>query len=257
MPKRKINPMVLILLLCFFAGGLICMTPFQSCILANDSVRSEEMSEEQKREIKSRLEELKRQEKLKREDERRRKDREFRRKIAKLHPEKAEKREPLWLQSDQERQEFEKEEEKAGGIRFLDAKYALRVSEEQWNIIRPKLEKVINLWDQANSTIGASVSGSSTDSRTEPSGPKLQWDRPWKYQPLYELTEAQRLAEELRILLEKKDTPQQVFRRKVDTLRKARSKEAEIGKQFAEARRELREGLTTRQEAVLVLQGWL
>jgi len=233
------------------------MTPFQSCILASDSGRSEEMSEEKKKEIKSRLEELKRQEKLKREDERRRKDQAFRRKIAKLHPEKAEKREPLWLQSDQERQEFEKEEEKAGGIRFLDAKYALRVSEEQWNIIRPKLEKVINLWDQANSTIGASVSGGSGSGQTEANIPKLQWDRPWKYTPPFEMTEAQRLAEQIRILLEKKDTPQQVFRRKVDALRKARSKEAEIQKQLAEARRELREILTTRQEAVLVLLGWL
>jgi hypothetical protein len=71
------------------------------------------------------------------------------------------------------------------------------------------------------------------------------------------MTEAQRLARELRILLEKKDTRPEVFRRKVDALRKARSKEAEIQKQLAEARRELREGLTTRQEAVLVLLGWL
>ena len=71
------------------------------------------------------------------------------------------------------------------------------------------------------------------------------------------MTEAQRLAEEIRILLEKKDTSQEVFRRKVAALRKARSNEAEIQKQLVEARRELREGLTTRQEAVLVLLGWL
>ena len=257
MPKRRINPMVLILLPFFFAGGLMRMTPFQSCILASDSGRSEDMSEEQKMEVKSRLQELKQREKLKREEERRRKDREFRREIAKFHPEIAEKREPLWLQSDQQRQEFEKEEEKAGGIRFLDAKYALRVSEEQWNIIRPKLEKVINLWDQSNSTVGAGVSGGSSNDQTQANLPKLQWERPWKYTPLFEMTEAQRLAEEIRILLEKKDTSQEVFRRKVAALRKARSNEAEIQKQLVEARRELREGLTTRQEAVLVLLGWL
>jgi hypothetical protein len=87
--------------------------------------------------------------------------------------------------------------------------------------------------------------------------PKLQWHRPWKDKPLKDLTEAQRLADEIRILLEKKGTPMEVFRRKVAALRKARSKEAEIQKQLAEARRELREILTTRQEAVLVLQGWL
>jgi hypothetical protein len=250
MKKRK---MVLILLLCFSAGGLTRITHFQSYILASDSRGSEEMSEERKREIKSRLEELKRQDKRKKELRHQRWLQERRREIAKLHPEIAEKREPQWIQTDKERQEFKNEMEKAGGIRLLDAKYALRVTEEQWKIIGPKLEKVINLWDQANSTIGASVSSNSQTSIV----PKLQWDRPWKYTPLFEMTEAQRLAEEIRILLEKKDTPTEAFRRKVADLRKVRSKEAEIQKQLAEARRELREGLTTRQEAVLVLLGWL
>lgn len=254
MKKRK---MVLILLLCFSAGGLTRMMPFQSCILASDSGGSDEMSEEQKKEVKRKLQELKRQEELKKEEERRRKNQILRRKISKFHPEMARKREPQWLQSDQERKEFNNEMEKAGGIRLLDAKYALRVTEEQWKIIGPKLEKVINLWDQANSTIGAGVSGSSTNGQTEAIVPKLQWERPWKYTPLFEMTEAQKLAKQIRILLEKKDTPPEVFRRKVAALRKARSKEAEIQKQLAEARRELREGLTTRQEAVLVLLGWL
>jgi hypothetical protein len=254
MKKRKL---VLILLLCFFAGGLIRMTPFQSCILANDSGRSEEMREEQKREIKGRLEELKRQENLQKELRHQRWLQERRREIAKRWPEMAQQREPLWLQSDQRRKEFKNEIEKAGGIRLLDAKYALRVPEEQWKLIRPKLEKVINMWDQANSTVGAGVSFGSSIGQTEASVPKLQWERPWKYKPLFELTEAQRLARQLRALLEKKDTPPQAFRRKIAALRKARSKEAEIQKQLAEARRELREILTTRQEARLVLLGWL
>jgi len=257
MTKHRIIPMVLILLLCFSTGRLIRMTPFQSCILANDSSSTEEMSEEKKKEIKSRLEELKRQNKLREKQRRQRKREEFRRSIAKRWPEKAQEREPLWIQSDQRREEFKNEMEKEGGIRFLAVKYALRVTEEQWKLIRPKLEKVINLWDQANSTIEASVSGSSTSGQTEAIVPKLQWDRPWKYTPLFEMTEAQRFAEQIRILLEKKDTPPEVFRRKVAALRKARSKEAEIQKQLAEARRELREILTTRQEAVLVLLGWL
>jgi hypothetical protein len=230
------------------------MTPFQSCTLASDSGRPQEISEEQKKmEIKRKLQELKRQDELKQEEERRRKQEVLRRKIAKLHPEIAQKRKQQWLQSDQRRKERKKEIEEAGGIRLLDAKYALRVSDEQWKVIGPKLEKVINLWDQANSTVGAGVSSNSQTAIV----PKLQWERPWKYKPLFEMTEAQRLARELRILLEKKDTRPEVFRRKVDALRKARSKEAEIQKQLAEARRELREGLTTRQEAVLVLLGWL
>jgi hypothetical protein len=224
------------------------MMPFQSCILASNSVRSEEMNEEQRKmELKMKLQELKQ------EDERRRKQEVFRRKIAKLHPEIARKRKQQWLQSDQKWQEFKKEEEEAGGKRLLQAKYALRVSEEQWKLIRPKLEKVINLWDQANSTIGAGVSSNNQTAIV----PKLLWERPWKYTPLFEMTEAQRLAKQIRILLEKKDTTPEVFRREIAALRKARSKEAEIQKQLAEARRELREGLTTRKEAVLVLLGWL
>ena len=43
----------------------------------------------------------------------------------------------------------------------------------------------------------------------------------------------------------------------MDALRKARKEEAEIIKQRAEAQNELRELLTTRQEAALVLMNWL
>jgi len=240
--------MALILLLCFFAGELTRMTPFQSCILARDSGRSGEMSEEQRnREVKRRLQELKR------EEERRRRDQEFRRNIAKRWPESAQERKQLWIQSDQRRKERKKEREEAGGRRLLQAKDALRVPEEQWKLILPKLEKVINLWDQANSTIGAGISSNSQTAIV----PKIQWEKPWKYKPLFELTEAQRLARQIRILLEKKDTSPQVFRRKVTALRKARSEQAEIRKQLVKARRELREILTTRQEAILVLLGWL
>lgn len=255
MTKRK---MVLILLLYFSLGGLIRMMLFQSCILANDYVSSQEISEEQRKiELKRKLQELKRQEELKKEEERSRKNQILRRKIAKLHPEMAQKRKQQWLQGDQKWQEFKKDEEEAGGRRFLFAKYALRVSEEQWNLIRPKLEKVINLWDKANSTVGVSLSFDSSSGQKVASVPKLQWDRPWRFTPLFEMTEAQRLTKQLRILLEKKDTSPEVFRLKVAALRKARSKEAEIQKDLAEARRELREILTTRQEAVLVLLGWL
>ena len=242
--------MVLILLLCFSAGGLKRMMPFQSCILARDSRGSEEMSEAQgKREVERRL----RQQELKL----RRMRQERQKEKAERKPEIARLRKQRRLQSEQRKKEFEKKVAEAGGIRFLAAKYALGAPEEQWRHIRSKLEKVNNLRNQANSTVGASVSGGSTDSRTEPSGPKLQWERPWKDKPLNELTEAQRLARHLRMLLKKKDTTPQVFRRKVTALRKAKSKEVEIEKQLAEARRELREGLTTRQEAVLVLKGWL
>ena len=160
-------------------------------------------------------------------------------------------------QREQAMKEHEKEIEKAGGIACHVAKIALGATEERWKLIQPKLKKVQDLRDQATSVVGAGVSAGSSDSRTGPSGPALQWKRPWKDKALNELTEAQRLARHLRALLERKDTTPQAFRRKISHLRKARSKEAEIEKQLAEARRELREILTTREEAVLVLLRWL
>ncbi len=192
-----------------------------------------------------------------RELERQQRWRKFKKESAENRRERAPTREQRKLEMEQRRKEFDKEVEEAGGIRLLRAKYALGVSEEQWKLIRPKLEKVINLWDRAISTVGASVSGGLTDSRTGPNGPRLKWDRPWEDKPRKELTEAQRLAGHLRILLEKEDTTPQVFRRKIGDLREARKEEAEIEKELAEARGELRGILTTCQEAVLVLLGWL
>jgi hypothetical protein len=257
-PKHKIIPLLLVLLICFSAGQLARMMTFQSCILASDSGRSEETIEEQrKRDTKKRLEELKRQEELREELRRQRKEEGFRREIARRWPESAQKRKQQWLQSDQRRKELKIEIEKTGGIRFLYAKNALGASEEQWKLIRPKLGKVDNLWNQVNSTIEAGVSGGSTSGQTEAIVPKLQWGRPWKYTPLFEMTDAQRLARQLRALLEKKSTTPQAFRRQIAGLRKARTTESEIKKQLAEARRELREILTTRQEAILILLGWL
>ena len=56
---------------------------------------------------------------------------------------------------------------------FLREKYALRATEEQWNVIKAKLEKVRHLRDQASSTVGvflssSSVSGTSSGSRAKP-----------------------------------------------------------------------------------------
>jgi hypothetical protein len=43
----------------------------------------------------------------------------------------------------------------------------------------------------------------------------------------------------------------------MDSLRKTRFEEAKLERQLAEAREELRKGLTIRQETALVLMGWL
>ncbi len=153
-----------------------------------------------------------------------------------------------------------------GRKEFLMEKSLLGATEEQWKLIKAKLEKVEKvrqLRKQVRSTVGASLAGS-RDSGTSANVPTWQWQRPWKDKAPSELTETQRLAKELIALVEKKNTTPQAFRRKMVALRKARSEEAELDRQLAEARRELsearrelREMLTTRQEAALVLMNRL
>jgi len=163
-------------------------------------------------------------------------------------------REQRKLELEQTRTEFDREKEDAGG--FIFAKYALDTTEEQWKLIQEKLEKVRHLRNQANSTVGARIVGLN-ESTTGPSKAAFQWRESWKGKSADELTEAQRLAQQLRALLERKNTTPEAFRRKMTDLRKAREKEAELERLLAEARRDMREMLTAHQEAVLVLMGWL
>lgn len=191
-----------------------------------------------------------------RELERKQSLRESRKRLAERRREMEPQRKQRELELEMRRKEYEKEKEEAGG--FIFAKYALDANEEQWKLIQKKLENVRQLRDQANSTVGASVAGSSVSGAgAKANVPVFQWKKPWKDKPLSELTDAQRLAKQLVMLLEKKNTSPEAFRRKMAALRKVRSKETEFEKPLAEARRELREALTTRQEAVLVLMNRL
>lgn len=145
---------------------------------------------------------------------------------------------------------------------FLNEKYALRATEEQWKVIKGKLERVRHLRNQARSTVGvgmtsSSSSGTSARGRASRNVPTWQWKRPWKDKTPGELTRAQKLAKQLISLVENKNTTPEQFRRKMDALRKARREEAEIKRRLSEAQQELRELLTTRQEAALVLMNWL
>ncbi len=135
---------------------------------------------------------------------------------------------------------------------FLTEKSLLGATEERWKLIKAKLEKVEKvrqLREQARSTVRMSLTSSSGIR----SVPTWQWQRPWKDKALSELTEAQRFTKQLIVLVERKNTTPQAFRRKMDALRKARSEQAQFKKQLADARRELCDILTTRQEAALVL----
>ena len=146
---------------------------------------------------------------------------------------------------------------------FLLQKAALGASEEQWKLIKEKLEKVRLLRGQANSMVGVLLAGGSNDNETNLRArartkvPVWQWKRPWKDKALSELTDSQKLAKRLIALVETKSTTSEQFKRTMDALRKARREEAEIEKQLSEVHQELREILTPRHEAALVLMKWL
>ena len=147
---------------------------------------------------------------------------------------------------------------------FLREKYALRPTEEQWKVIKPKLEKVRHLRDLGRSTVNlflTSESGSGTGSSRSANVPTWQWNINWKDKAPGELTEAQKIANELMDLVDNKYTKAEEFKRKMDALRKSRSREEPEEKkkkeELSKAQQELREVLTTRQEAALVLKKWL
>lgn len=68
------------------------------------------------------------------------------------------------------------------------------------------------------------------------------------------LTPVGKVTEELRKVLENKDAKSEEIKAKLTALREAREK---AKKELAKAQQELRTGLTARQEAQLVLMGWL
>ena len=144
---------------------------------------------------------------------------------------------------------------------FLREKYAVRATEEQWKVIKAKLEKMRHLRGQAHSTVGMGLTSSSVSEtsrgNTRRNVATWQWERPWKDKDQSELTEAQKIAKQLIALVENNNTSPEQFRRKMDTLRKARKEEDQIRRQLSEAQQELRKLLTTRQEAALVLMNWL
>ena len=248
MSKRRI---ILVSVVCFSIAVLTVQTLSQTSssnqtIKPRDAERLRNMTGEER---KKELEKLRVQRKLER--ERRRKELEEERWRWELGSEQRR------LDREQKRKEAQERRAKIKK-EFLYEKYALKPTEERWKLIKPKLEKVRQLSKQARSTIGASLAGSSSGGAgARPNAPIWQWKRPWKDKAPSELTEAQRIAKELVALVERKNTTPEAFRRKMAALRKARSEEAELKRQLTEARRELREVLTTRQEAALVLMYWL
>lgn len=184
--------------------------------------------------------------------EQRNKERERRPAPSRVNPEKRRK-------EAQERARKTREE-------FLREKAALNPTPGQWEVIKPLLEKIRQLRNLPRSTSGMSLTSTSTDQRTAVGSRRVgmwKWMPPWKEKPTSQWTAGQRTAQELIDLVGNQHTTDEAFAKKIDALRQCRRKEAaeknekSIEKTIAETQEQLRQVLTTRQEAALVLMRWL
>jgi hypothetical protein len=159
-------------------------------------------------------------------------------------------------------------------------KQALGATDEQWRVIKPRLEKVQNLTRQSDLSISLLISGSSSGSgksstrnqrgtggsggggsaRNTPSKPNTKetyssqygwkWYKPWDSKTPGKLTKGERLSEEILELIEDKNSRPEEIEQKMETLRTIKQ---EAQKQLAIARQELLEVLTYRQEVALII----
>ena len=168
-------------------------------------------------------------------------------------------------------------------------KQALRATQQQWNAIKPKLNKVRELRSRVNVSIeimsigigtgGVGGGGSSVTVKKEfgrMSGSKYgssssrgmavplkdtnsdvssirygwRWFRPSLHKDFENLNEGEKICEELFKLLEDDNSESEKIRKKMEALRKYRQ---EAKKELAIAQQELRQLVTPHQEATLVM----
>jgi len=176
---------------------------------------------------------------------------------------RSEQRRQQWEMQNKKRiEQLEKQRRSESPKRLAESmKQALRATEQQWKTIKPRLDKVKYLSKQARVSITPASfrrSRGSGGPNNQQSIPKVEegweWSKEWEEKAPSELTEGERTCEGLLELLEDKGSKQEEIEKKVEALRKVRK---EASKQLAKAQQELREVLTFRQEATLVLMRYL
>lgn len=164
---------------------------------------------------------------------------------------------------------------------------ALEATKRQWRVILPPLRKVRELREQAKISVGinnaawvtttettrtrrqggaggyggTSVPGRPGAAGMTSGGPATQTTRHyenWRWKKAWEgktkLTKQEKACEELIGLLESDSSTDEQKRQKMNALRQARE---EARGELAKAQQELRQVLTLRQEAMMVMMGWL
>lgn len=154
-------------------------------------------------------------------------------------------------------------------------KQALGVNEEQWKVIKPKLDKVKACRQRADVSIGLPFSSNFVSSSTNSQqgggfagGFQAQFgsgggsggsnmtapDSSFGNQSKRRETQGERICRELNTLLDNFNSPPEAIRQKMLELQQAR---ASARKQLAQAQKELQAVLTLHQQARLVLMGIL
>ncbi|KPK84413.1 MAG: hypothetical protein AMJ81_05625 [Phycisphaerae bacterium SM23_33] len=124
---------------------------------------------------------------------------------------------------------------------------SLGATEEEWKVLQPKVEKVQTLQRQSRGGMRG-MTGQPGRRGRAPGAPGAE------AAPAREQTEVEKATESLRKVLDNKEAPAGDIKAALETLRQAREKAAQ---ELAKAQKDLREVVTVRQEAQLVLMGLL
>ena len=142
------------------------------------------------------------------------------------------------------RQERERTKEYINLMEMEAWKHLLRVTEAQWNLIESNYRKVSDI----ELEIWTGAKGSSGSNKKE-----FRWLR--RSKAAEEMTECEKIAEELIELLEDEKSTDESIKQKIDALQQAREK---AQKALPKAKQELSKVLTTpRHEAIFLLLGYI
>ncbi len=119
-------------------------------------------------------------------------------------------------------------------------KETLEASDEEWKVLKPRVEKVLTLSRETRGMAGFARRG--RPQAGEAAGQQTQQ------------TQVEKAQEDLRTVLENKEAKPEEIKQKLTALREAREKAKQ---EMAKAQQELREILSVRQEAQMVLMGLL
>jgi hypothetical protein len=168
-------------------------------------------------------------------------------------------------------------------------KEALKATDEQWKLIKPRLERVKELAHFSSVSVGMFAGGAggasggssyssstgtggyaggtsggrspgevTSESKNEGASGSAKfvsgWSRPYERKSPSEMNEGERACEELLELLEDKRSRPEEIKEKMENLRNIRRK---AKRELIKARQELCDVLTYRQEAALIMMRWL